>query len=550
MFDLRRKLLPVLILSLFLGHTSTIVKANFFVGTISGKVSKADGLTPIPGATVKAIQGTTTIATTTADGAGDYVLPNLTAGTYTVEASAAGFGTRRQSLVTVVDTQTTTVNLKLDEIVTGSISYLYDAGGRLAATVGPVETTIYSYDSVGNLLSISRQPSSQLSIISVVPRSGSVGQLVTINGTGFGTTPSVQFNGVAATLISAADTRIVTTVPAVGVTGQIQIAVTTSQGTVNAPFTVLAAQSGPSIQLAPPYAAILPGQTIQFFATISGITGDQSLQWSVNGIQGGNADVGTVSSTGLYTAPNLPSYVFAIRATSVANPAVFGQSQLAILNPTLVQVPIAAALSVVRLSPITFAPTPSVSVLRQTTESVAPVTQVSVKRLPTDTGAPIAKSISVLRNDASTSGAPIANSISVRRNDASTSGAPIAAAISVSRNDVIGVTQHSAGVSLTTGPLVESLTPTSAAKGTNFTITINGENLDGTTGISFLTTDGVVDSTISVSNLTVDPNGTSLTATITVSGSAVLGQRVVVVTTAAGNSLTFSVGTNVLEITQ
>ncbi|HKY27376.1 MAG TPA: carboxypeptidase regulatory-like domain-containing protein [Pyrinomonadaceae bacterium] len=535
------KLPPKLLLSLIVytlltnslhGITNALPR-NFFDGIISGKVTKADGLTPIPGATVKAIQGTTTIGTTTADAAGDYVLPQLAAGTYRVEASATGFATKSQSLVTLVDSQTATVNLKLDEIVTGSISYIYDASGRLAATVGPVETTIYSYDSVGNLLSISRQPSSQLSIISVVPGSGSVGQLVTINGTGFGTTPSVQFNGVAATLISAADTRIVTSVPAVGVTGQIQIAVITPQGTANAPFTVLPAQSGPSIQIAPPYHAILPGQTLQFFATVSGITGDQSLQWSVNGIPSGDGYVGTISSTGFYTAPNQSSHVFTIRATSVANPAVFGQAQLAILDPSLVEAPISASLTVLRLPPINFTPATSVSVLRRATDSVAPVSQVSVRRLsPTDTGAPIAARISVRRNDAATSGAPIAATISVRRNEA-VSGAP-----------------QSASVSLTTGPLVQLLTPTSASKSTSFTITINGANFGGTTGIFFLKTDGTVDSNISASNITVDPNGTSLTATITVSGTAALGQRVVVVTTAAGNSLTVSTGTNMLEIVQ
>ena len=519
------KLPPTLLLSLVISilpasQLSTFAKAvtrNFFDGAVAGKVTKADGTTAIAGATVKAIQGTTTIGTTTSDSAGDYVLPQLAAGTYRIEASASGHGTKSVSPVTVVDSQTTTVNLKLDQILTGAISYIYDAGGRLAATVGPTETTIYTYDSVGNVLSIARQPSNQLSIISVVPNSGSVGQLVTINGTGFGTSPSVQFNSVAATVLSANDTRIVTTVPTVGVTGQIQIAVTTSQGTVNAPFTVLAAPSGPSIQVAPSYLALLPGQTAQYIATISGITGDQSLQWSVNGIQGGNSDVGTITSAGLYTAPNQPSYVFTIRATSVANPAVFGQAQLAILNSSLVEAPISGSISILRPPPI---------------KDALATTALSVRRMATDSVTPLAVPVSVRRLTPTDTGAAHASFVSIRRNDASLSGAP-----------------HSAAVSLTTGPLVQSITPTSASKGTNFTITIGGANLSGATGLSFLTTAGAVDTTITATNISVDSNGV-LTATVTVSGSAALGQRVVVVTTSAGNSLLVDAGNNLLEIVQ
>jgi hypothetical protein len=341
--------------------------------------------------------------------------------------------------------------------------------------------------------------------------------MVTINGTGFGTSPAVQFNGVNANVLSVTNTRIVTTVPAVGVTGQIQIAVTTSQGTVNAPFTVLAADSGPRIQVAPSYVSILPGETLQFFATVSGITGDQSVQWSVNGIQGGDSYVGTISTSGFYTAPNQPGFVFTIRATSVANQAVFGQAQVAILDSSLAEVVLARPVSVLRQATVTEAtPGTSVSVRRLVPDSVAPVTQISVRRLSSvDTGAPQAAAISVRRNDASTPGSP-----------------------------------QSAGVSLTTGPLVQSLSPASAAKGTSFTLTLNGINFDGATALTFLTTAGAVDSTISVSNISVATGGASLTATVTVSGSAAVGQRVVVVTTAAGNSLMVALGTNVLEITQ
>lgn len=44
------------------------------------------------------------------------------------------------------------------------IAYVYDESGRLIAAVDPAgENAVYSYDSVGNLLSISRQSSAHRS---------------------------------------------------------------------------------------------------------------------------------------------------------------------------------------------------------------------------------------------------------------------------------------------------------------------------------------------------------------------------------------------------
>lgn len=59
---------------------------------------------------------------------------------------------------------------------------------------------------------------------------------------------------------------------------------------------------GPVLTITPSRAILLPGQTLQFRVTV-----DQApvanLSWFVNGIAGGAASSGTVSSSGLYTAP-------------------------------------------------------------------------------------------------------------------------------------------------------------------------------------------------------------------------------------------------------
>lgn len=65
--------------------------------------------------------------------------------------------------------------------------------------------------------------------------------------------------------------------------------------------TPVASQSG-SVRIAPRYAALGLGGSTQFTATVAG-GGGGTVQWLVNGVSGGNATVGTVSSSGLYTAP-------------------------------------------------------------------------------------------------------------------------------------------------------------------------------------------------------------------------------------------------------
>ncbi len=60
-----------------------------------------------------------------------------------------------------------------------------------------------------------------------------------------------------------------------------------------------------------------------------------TVTWSVNGIDGGDSTVGTVSATGQYKAPSIipANNVVTVRATSTAFPAKFGEVVLTILQP-------------------------------------------------------------------------------------------------------------------------------------------------------------------------------------------------------------------------
>ena len=84
------------------------------------------------------------------------------------------------------------------------------------------------------------------------------------------------------------------------------------------------------------------GQTAQYAASV-GASGrgstNQSVTWMVNGVSGGNATTGTISSTGLYTPPSTaPSSAVSITAVSVLSSTATGSASVTV-------VPISVAVS-------------------------------------------------------------------------------------------------------------------------------------------------------------------------------------------------------------
>ena len=144
-------------------------------------------------------QGAIPVATATTNISGDYAANSLAPGSYTVQASASGFNTGLSANATVTSNNDTTVNFSLTAGNNNPVKYVYDDLGRIAAVIDPAgDTARYTYDAVGNLLSISRQSSTLVSIIEFAPKSGLAGTVVTIYGTGFSPTlggNTVTFNG-------------------------------------------------------------------------------------------------------------------------------------------------------------------------------------------------------------------------------------------------------------------------------------------------------------------------------------------------------------------
>jgi hypothetical protein len=123
-------------------------------------------------------------------------------------------------------------------------------GGWVGVVDSQNGAAIYSYDAVGNILSISRVSSGQVSIIGFTPKSGPVGTTVTISGTAFSTTASentVKFHGTNAVVSSATAMQLVSTVPSGATTGPITVTTPSGSATSSTSFTVTTSSGAPTI---------------------------------------------------------------------------------------------------------------------------------------------------------------------------------------------------------------------------------------------------------------------------------------------------------------
>ncbi len=86
-----------------------------------------------------------------------------------------------------------------------------------------------------------------------------------------------------------------------------------------------------SVSVSPVTASVAIGQTQQFSATVTGTT-NTAVTWEVNGTVGGSAAVGTITTSGLYTAPAaVPSNpTVSVTATSVADTSKSGAAAVTI----------------------------------------------------------------------------------------------------------------------------------------------------------------------------------------------------------------------------
>ena len=161
-------------------------------------------------------------------------------------------------------------------------------------------------------------------ITTVSPASSAAGAPVTITGTNFGATQgnsTLTFNGAAATPTSWSATSIASLVPAGAATGNV---VVTVDGVASAgvSFTVV------PVSISPRTAAVVLTQAQQFNAWV---TGGAGINWSVDGIVGGNNTIGQISLSGLYTPPSTGGS-HTVTATSAANSADSASASVAVTD--------------------------------------------------------------------------------------------------------------------------------------------------------------------------------------------------------------------------
>ncbi|MGH8669304.1 MAG: beta strand repeat-containing protein [Burkholderiales bacterium] len=182
------------------------------------------------------------------------------------------------------------------------VLYSYDAAGRLIQVVDPSgESAQYVYDAAGNIVQIVRVPAGNVAIAGFTPKSGPIGTAVTIFGAGFSATPAnntVQFNGTAATVTTAAVNQLVAAVPAGATTGAISVTVGVQSATSAESFTVTGAPGG-----APSISSFTPGGgTPGTAVTINGTNFDPVLVNNTVRFNAAQASVATVSATQISTS--------------------------------------------------------------------------------------------------------------------------------------------------------------------------------------------------------------------------------------------------------
>lgn len=392
----------------------------------------------------------------------------------------------------------------------GTTRYVYDENGRLIAVIAPTgEAAVYEYDPAGNITAIRRLGANAFELLSFAPTSGTEGDRVSLYGVGIGVGASaVRFNGVAAQIVEATPTRVIVTVPNGATTGPITLTATRGTATTKTPFTVR------GIALMPLAATLIEQEPLQFTATAATVSGDQRIVWSVNNIEGGNATVGAISATGLYVAPRLSANVqtadYTVRAMSVEEPGLFREATVTVRNRLGLRTILAGGVSV---------DVPITSAITGRTAAYSPGVSVSVPITGAITGRTAAYSPGV--------------SVSV----------PVTGAIT-SRTSA-----YSAGVSVAVIlPAITAVSPKTVARGATVSLTITGTSLTGVNVLRFFKTDGTLDTAITVTNLSV-ANATTLTATVSVSGTAATGRKLIVVATPTLPSIPLDTASTTLEVT-
>lgn len=134
-----------------------------------------------------------------------------------------------------------------------------------SASTGPVKISTGGREVTGPLFTVTQ--SSSLTVTGINPSSGPPGIDITLTGTGFSSTATlntVKFNGIVAVVKSATVTKLVVTVPATATTGTVSVQV--GDNTTTGPMFTVMATAAPTLSNITPRSGEI-GSTVTLFGT-------------------------------------------------------------------------------------------------------------------------------------------------------------------------------------------------------------------------------------------------------------------------------------------
>jgi uncharacterized protein (DUF1800 family) len=158
---------------------------------------------------------------------------------------------------------------------------------------------------------------------------------LTVNGSRYVNGAQVLWNGSSLATTFVSSTRLTATGTATQL-GSFFISVANPGPEAVSSTLTVTVSSNLAVAVSPATANIALGATQQFQAAVTGST-NQGVTWKVNGTTGGNATNGTITASGLYTAPNtLPSGNVTISAVSVVDQLTQGSASVTFQDPSTI----------------------------------------------------------------------------------------------------------------------------------------------------------------------------------------------------------------------
>ena len=243
----------------------------------------------------------------------------------------------KQFTATVQNSPTQAVTWSVNGVVTGNSQFGYiDVNGLYSApsfvpspATVTVQAAITATPSILGTASVTIQlPVPPPTVSSVTPNPVAVGSFtLTVNGSGFQSGAVVKWNGTALATTYVSASKLTATGSAATVSSAVPITVNNPDGQESNPVNIAVTAPAITVTITPTTATVRVRQARQF-------TANTTVTWKVNGVTGGNAAVGRISTSGLYTAPSsvpTPATV-TVTATSTIDPTKSAAATITIVR--------------------------------------------------------------------------------------------------------------------------------------------------------------------------------------------------------------------------